>query len=103
MTLHLGDEVQIDGATHLVCGLVCRSRVALRDVGNGVTREIIPADFARLSEVQLNDRLRSGAYSADIAAAQYLPDATRAEVLFMATHLRELLAATEGKHERGCA
>ena len=57
----------------------------------------MPADFARLPDVRLDNSHRSETAPAEITSVQYLPDATRAEILFLVIHLRELSASMEEK------
>lgn len=96
MTLHVGDTADIDGATYTICGMSANS-IALRNIDSGGTREILPNDFIRIATMQVRDSARAHTESADIAAMQYLPESTRAEVRFLAGHLRDLLIALDDK------
>jgi putative transposase len=98
MTVQVGDEAELDGVTYVICGITAQS-IALREMGSGITREILSNDFVRAANILGRSPTRLNADPAELAALQYLPETTRAEVWFLAGHLRELLASLDQKDQ----
>ncbi len=94
MAIRVGDQLEFDGETYIVCALSA-DRIALRGLDGGPTREIAVEDFVRLPGMRSMDSKRPRSEAADIVAVQYLSEAARQEVQYFASHLRQLLASIE--------
>lgn len=98
MKSRVGDEVEIEGVVYSICA-ISAERVAVRDVVSGTTKQIQLSDFAQLATVHPSGTHADHTPELDVAALQYLPEGLRAEAVFLAGHIRELLISADQKPE----
>jgi putative transposase len=102
MKVRVGDEIDVDGVSHLVVKLSAQI-VALRKIDTGITTEILMSDFVRLPRLKPSTPGTAEIPGAELAVVQYLDDTAREQTDFWLRQLRDLRDSLDTEKESASA